>query len=228
VALRLRLYTARNPSDGVNQSVTRFLLCASLAVIGAIATQLSATRYLPLVDRLQWESWDELVLLGAIGGALLGNLYWVAMKPSERVTRAIVLCVLAHVLVWISFLIFNPPLTEAEFADIDASRKALSTDNGFDLLTDQPFVVAGRWSGTYGAVNDADGTFAMDSMGAPGMVITPASHTGGDSTLMGKETVFGDVKRRLTREDWNVVNRVNGSPFSGKNQAGKSIVYPPN
>ena len=69
MALRLRLYTARNPSDGVNQSVTRFLLCASLAVIGAIATQLSATRYLPLVDRLQWESWDELVLLGAIGGA---------------------------------------------------------------------------------------------------------------------------------------------------------------
>jgi alpha-tubulin suppressor-like RCC1 family protein len=79
-----------------------------------------------------------------------------------------------------------------------------------------------------GHVLGRGGTFAMDSMGAPGMVITPASHTGGDSTLMGKETVFGDVKRRLTREDWNVVNRVNGSPFSGKNQAGKSIVYPPN
>jgi uncharacterized membrane protein YfcA len=139
--------------------VSRFRLCASLAVVAAIATQLSATRYLPLAERLRWETWDwdELVFFGAIGGALLGNLCWVAVKLSERVTRATLVCVIANVLVWIAFLVFNPPLPESEFAEITARRAGQSRDGlDLDLIDHAPIVIAGRWSGTFGAVNNAD------------------------------------------------------------------------
>ena len=146
--------------------MTRFLLCASLAVIAAIATQLSATRYLPLAERLLWGNWDELVLPGAIGGTLLGNLCWVTLKPSERITRATFVCVAANVLVWISFLVFNPPRPASEFAEISARRAGQdSRDGGIDIIDDAPIIVAGRWKGTFGAVNSAD--YALSIFAAP-------------------------------------------------------------
>jgi hypothetical protein len=186
--------------------VTRFLLCASLAVIGAIATQLSATRYLPLAERLRWESWDELVLLGVIGGALLGNLWWVALKLPERLTRATLLCVVANVLVWISFLIFTPPLTASEFAEISAHRAGQDSRNGFDvdIVHDVPIVVAGRWSGTWGAVNAAD--YALHLFAGPAVIfaellVVPPSYSGNYATK-GESYVIAGVGFVLSTSFW--------------------------
>ena len=165
--------------------MTRFLLCASLAVIGAIVTQLSATRYLPLAERLHWESWDELVLFGAIGGALLGNLCWVTLKPSERVTRATLFFVIANVLVWVAFLVFNPPLTDSEFAEITAGRAQQDSQNGFDIVDHAPIVVAERWSGTFGAVNDADRAlsfFAGPAVMFTNLLVVPPRYIGSYAT----------------------------------------------
>jgi len=186
--------------------VTRFRICAALAVIGAIATQLSATRYLPLAERLGWESWDELVLFGAIGGALLGNLCWVAMKPFERVTRATLLCVLAHVLVWISFLVFNPPLKESEFVDINARRTGQDAQVGLDVVDDAPIVVAGRLSGTFGAVNTAD--YALHLAAGPAvtfvewLVVPPRYRFSGIPASKGESYVIAGVGFVLSTSFW--------------------------
>lgn len=84
-------------------------------------------------------------------------------KISERVTRTTFLCVVANVLVWISFLVFNPPLTESEFSEITARRAGQDSQNGLDLIDHEPLVVDGRWSGTYGAVNNADRALSLFS-----------------------------------------------------------------
>jgi hypothetical protein len=186
--------------------VTRFLICASLAVIGAIATQLSATRYLPLAERLVWESWNELALFGAIGAALIGNLCLVAMKPLERVTRATLLCVLTHVLVWISFLVFNPPLTESEFVGINARRTAQDAQVGLDIVDDAPIVVAGRWSGTFGAVNAAD--YALHLAAGPAvtfvewLVVPPRYKFSGIPASKGESHVIAGIAFVLSTSFW--------------------------
>jgi hypothetical protein len=165
--------------------VNRLRLCASLALAGAVATQLLATRYLPVPERLLRESWDELALFGAIGGALQGNLCWVAMKPSERVTRAALLCILANVLVWTLFLLFNPPLPESEFAEITARRAGQDSRNSLDIVDDAPIVVAGRWNGTFGAVNNADyalGFFAGPAVTFANLLVVPPRYIGSYAT----------------------------------------------
>lgn len=165
------------------------LLCASLTLVGAVATQLLTTRFVPLpplAERIAWENWGSLVPFGAICGALLGNLCWVALKPSERVTRATLLCVVANVLVWIAFLLFNPPLPESEFVEIAANRaRADQSGDSLDLITDQPIVVAGRWSGTYGSVNTADralGFFAGPAVMFMNFLVVPPRYIGSDAT----------------------------------------------
>lgn len=183
--------------------MTRFRLCASLAVAGAVVTQLLSTRYLPFADRLLWENWDTLALAGAIGGALLGNLCWVASKISERVTRATLLCVIANVLVWMAFLLFNPPLSESEFAEITARRAGQSQD-GFDLIDHAPIVVAGRWSGTYGAVNNADR--ALSFVADPAVMFTnslvvPPRYIGSEATR-GESWVTAGVGFVLSTSFW--------------------------
>ena len=189
--------------------MTRFRLCASLAVSGAIATQVFATRYLPLVGRLSWESWDERMLLGAIGGALIGNVCWVAMNLPERVTRAALLCAAANVLVWISFLIFAPPLTGSEFAEISSRRAGQDSQNGFDLdiVHDVPIVVAGRWSGTWGAVNTAD--YALHVFAGPAvifaeLVVVPPSFSGNYATK-GESYAIAGVAFVLSTSFWMAV-----------------------
>jgi hypothetical protein len=122
---------------------------------------------------------------GAIGGALLGNLCWLALKLPERLTRATLLCVVANVLVWISFLAFAPPLTVSEFAEISAHRAGQDSRNGFDIVHDVPIVVAGRWSGTWGAVNAAD--YALHVFAGPAVIfaellVVPPSFSGNYAT----------------------------------------------
>ena len=172
--------------------------------MGAIATQLSATRYLPLAERLRWESWDELVLLGVIGGALLGNLWWVALKLPERLTRAAFVCVLANVLVWIAFLAFNPPLTQSEFAEIMARRAGQDSKDGLDIIDDAPLVVAGRWKGTFSAVNAAD--YALSLFAGPAvtfteLLIVPPRYIGSYATK-GESYVIAGVGFVLSTSFW--------------------------
>jgi hypothetical protein len=175
-----------------------------LAVIGAIGTQLLATRYLPLADRFVWDSWDDLVPFGAVGGALLGNLCWVALKASERVTGATFVCVVANVLVWIAFLVFNPPLTASEFAEISAHRAGQDSRSGYDIVTDVPIVVAGRWSGTWGALNAAD--YALHVFAGPAvlfaeLLVVPPFYSG-DYATKGESYVIAGVCFVLSTSFW--------------------------
>jgi hypothetical protein len=175
-----------------------------VALVGAVATQLLATRYLPFADRLLWENWDDLVPLGAVGGALLGHLCWVAQKPSERVTQAMQLCVIANVLVWVAFLVFNPPLTESEVADINARR---GDQDGLDIIDDAPIVVAGRWSGTWGAVNTAD--YALHAAAGPAvtfaeLLVVPPLYIGSNATR-GESYVIAGVGFVLSTSFWLAV-----------------------
>jgi hypothetical protein len=168
---------------------------------------------LPLAERLLWESWDDRMPFGAIGGALLGNLCWVALKLPKRVTRATFLCVVANVLVWISFLIFTPPLTASEFAEISAHRAA----QDFDIVHDVPIVVAGRWSGTWGAVNAAD--YALHLIAGPAvafaeLLVVPPSYSGNYATK-GESYAIAGMAFVLSTSFWMAV----GGGFSALRRA---------
>ncbi len=184
--------------------MTRFLFCASLAVVGGVSTQLLTTRYLPLAERFLWERWGEFVPFGALGGALLGNLCWVALKASQRVTRAMFVCVVANVVVWLAFLVFNPPLTESEFAEITTQRAGQNSQNGLDIVDDAPVVVAGRWSGTFGAVNGAD--YALHLFAGPAVMfaevlVVPVLYSGSYATT-GESWEVAGVGFMLSTSFW--------------------------
>jgi hypothetical protein len=195
---------------GVNQDVTRFLLCLSLALVAAIATQLLATRYVPLAERLLWENWGDLIVFGAICGALVGNLCWVALKVAERVTRATLVCVVANVLVWIAFLVFNPPLTKAEWAEMtrppEQDAHAAAQGAGLDIVDDAPLVVAGRWSGTFGSVSTSDyflGLFAGPPVTFAWLLVVPPRYpTSYRSTTEGESYVVAGVGFVLSTAFW--------------------------
>jgi hypothetical protein len=179
--------------------VTRLLLCTSLALVGAVLTQFLGHRYLPLSEVFLWENWDDLGFAGAIGGALMANLCWVALEPSQRISRAMLVCVAANALAWTSFLLFNPPLPDAEFTRIAAERAR--HDAGSERLqfaTDQPIVVAGRWHGTYGSVNRADfvfGFFADPAVQFTEFFVIPPRYIGSDAAKGESYVVAADDER---------------------------------
>jgi len=90
------------------------------------------------------------------------------------------------VLVWASFLTFNPRLDDAEFSRIERQRLQRDTGlGGLDLVTDQPIVVAARWHGTFGAVNFADwllGVFAAPAISFADAIVVPPRYSGTDAT----------------------------------------------
>jgi hypothetical protein len=95
------------------------------------------------------------------------------------------LCVLANVLVWTSFLVFNPPLTDSEFAEITAGRARQDSPSGLDIVDHAPIVVAERWSGTFGAVNDADRAlsfFAGPAVMFTNLLVVPPRYIGSYAT----------------------------------------------
>jgi hypothetical protein len=122
------------------------------AVLGASATQVLYSRFIPFSSVLSWNYWDvQLALEGAIAGALIAHLVWVLTDVRARLRRSAVIAVAANVVVWILFLIVTPPLTASEFDAIQAERNRRDADSGLDLITHEPVIVAGRMLGTYGA-----------------------------------------------------------------------------
>jgi len=105
---------------------------------------------------------------------------------TQRGSRAAAICALANVLVWASFLTFNPRLDDAEFSRIERQRLQRDTGlGGLDLVTDQPIVVAARWHGTFGAVNFADwllGVFAAPAISFADAIVVPPRYSGTDAT----------------------------------------------
>jgi hypothetical protein len=116
-------------------------------------------RFLPVSEAFRWENWaSPWIVAGALAGAIIGHALWVVAKPRQRASRAAAVCVLANVLVWLSFLTFTPPLDNAEFSRVDKERVQRDAEPGrLDFVTDQPTVVAARWHGTFGAVNSLTG-----------------------------------------------------------------------
>src|SRR5262245_5112965 len=90
-------------------------LVVGLGLCGAVTTQFVASRFLPLSEVLRWDNWNNLSIAGSVAGVLVGHLVWVTAKPSQRVSRATVMCVAANLVAWILFLAFASPVTNSEF-----------------------------------------------------------------------------------------------------------------
>jgi hypothetical protein len=105
--------------------------------------------------QVQWEIWW--MIAGALAGALTGHFLWVLVDPRRRLSRAATVLILLNTIIWISYLIVTPPLAMSEFEQIEAERTLRDAGTGgLDFVTHAPTVVAGRWHGTFGAVNVAD------------------------------------------------------------------------
>jgi hypothetical protein len=119
-----------------------------------------------------------------------------------------IVCVLANVLVWMSFLLFNPPLPDSEFTRIAADRARHDAGSAeIDFVTDQPIVVAGRWHGTFGSVNRAD--FIFSFFADPAVVFTewlviPPRYIGSDATK-GESYVAAAAGFVLSTSFWTAV-----------------------
>jgi hypothetical protein len=112
--------------------------------------------------------------------------------------------VVANVLVWISFLVFNPQRPESEFAEITARRAGQGSQDGLDIIDDAPIIVAGRWSGTFGAVNAAD--YALHLSAGPAVtfaewIVVPPLSIGSDATK-GESYVIAGVAFVLSTSFW--------------------------
>jgi hypothetical protein len=114
----------------------------------------------PLPPIEPWRSrgiamYPSLVVESAIAFALVARLAWSCWQPSRRIGRLSRWLMAAHAAAWIAFLVVSPPVPDEVLAAIDASRRA-PFDGSVDLVHDAPTIVAGRYSGTFGAMNGAD------------------------------------------------------------------------
>jgi hypothetical protein len=96
----------------------------------------------------------SLVVESAIAVALVGHLAWSCWRPSTRIGRVARWLMAAQTAAWIAFLIVTPPVPDEVFAEIDARRR--SPSGHIEIVHDAPTIVAGRYSGTFGSVNEAD------------------------------------------------------------------------
>jgi hypothetical protein len=169
-------------------------LVVGMGIAGVVLTQFMTYRTLPLAEVFRWENWQSAWIEGATAGALLGHLVWVIAKPRQRVSRAVAVCTIANVIVWLSFLAITPELPASEFRRIDAERAKRDADSGLDLITDQPIVVAGRWHGTFGAFTAADRLltlFAAPAIAFSAMLIVPVRYIGIDATKRESVAIAG-------------------------------------
>jgi hypothetical protein len=132
------------------------------AVVGTIASQIALFRFLPVSMALEWDAWTASFAVEAgIAGGLVGNLAWVLVSPRLRLGRVAAIAVAANIVAWIGFLAVHPPLTPAQFAEIDAERARRNQDSGIDLTTHEPIVVAARMHYTYPPDGVADRLLAL-------------------------------------------------------------------
>lgn len=196
----------------------QWALVLAFGIAGAVITQYLTYRDFPVAEMFRWENWQSAWIAGATAGAIVGHLVWVTWKPRQRVSRAaVIICALANVLVWISFLAFSPTLDDEEFGRIETERRERDARPGhLEWTTDQPIVVAARWHGTFGAVNFADrvlSLFAGPAIGFVDLLVVPSRYIGIDATKResfaiagfgfvlstGFWVVFGDVVSALRR-----------------------------
>ena len=139
-------------------------------------------RSLAVTDIFRSGHWQSPWIAGTVAGAIAGYFLWVIAKPRQRTSRAAVVCVLANVLVWLSFLAVTPPLDDAHFSRVERARAQSDMDSdGLDIVEDGPIVVAARWHGTFGGVNFADwllGVFAGPAIGFAEELIVPSRYVG--------------------------------------------------
>lgn len=163
-----------------------WVLVVAFGILGAVLTQYVTYRFLAAGEIFRWENWQSPWIAGAVAGALVGHFIWIVSKPRQRASRGAATCVLANVLVWLSFLTFSTPLDDAEFSRIDRERVQRDAHHGgLDFVTDQPIIVAARWHGTFGAVNFADwllSLFAAPAIGFAELLIVPSRYIGTDAT----------------------------------------------
>jgi hypothetical protein len=195
----------------------RWALVLAFGIAGAVIMQYLTYRDFPVAEVFRWENWQSSWIAGATAGAIVGHVVWVISKARQRVSRAAVICALANVFVWMSFLAFSPPLDDEEFGRIETERRERDARPGhLEWTTDQPIVVAARWHGTFGAVNFADwllSLFAGPAIGFADLLIVPSPYIGIDATKResfaiagfgfvlstGFWVVFGDVVSALRR-----------------------------
>jgi hypothetical protein len=140
----------------------RLLLIGAGAAVAVVASQIALYRFLPIAVALAWDSWTaEFVVEAAIAGGLVGNLLWIVGSPRQRLSRAAAIVVAANAIAWFGFLAVHPPLTQAQFAEIDAERARRDQDSGLDLVTHEPIIVAARMHYTYPPDGIADRLLAL-------------------------------------------------------------------
>lgn len=143
-------------------------------------------RVLSMAEMLRPAEWQISWFAGATGGALIGHLLWVMAQPRQRISRAATACALVNALVWLSFVTVTPPLDGVEFGRVENERVQRDPDPGrLDLVTDRPIVVAGRWHGTFGAMNLADWLLSLlagPAIEFAALVVVPSRFIGLDAT----------------------------------------------
>lgn len=131
------------------------MLCVG-ALTGAWSTELLLYRDIGVLAALRWGYWPGLNVEGAIAGALLVNFAWILINPRRRLRRSAAIAVVANAAVWVAFLLLTPPLTLAQFVEIDSERARREADSAMTLMSHQPVIVAGRMVGTYWSINIMD------------------------------------------------------------------------
>lgn len=161
---------------------THLTVVLASGLVGAAATHWLFYRFLPPSEIFHWSMVDLVWLIpGAIAGGLSAHLLAVIARPRRWVSAGAVVCVAANAAVWLAFLC-TAPLSQAEFQRIDARRQEADSTGGLvNFATDQPTVVAGRWHGTYGVINFADGFLTMSAgpaIGFANTIVVPARYDG--------------------------------------------------
>ena len=183
---------------------TYLAILLAAGVGGAAATQWLFYRFLPLSEVFRWSDLDLLWLLpGAIAGALSAHFVAVIAQPRRRGSRGAVVCAAANTAVWLAFL-STATLSQSEFQQIAARRVEIdSARGGMNFITDQPIVVAARWSGTFGAVNVPDRLLNLSAgpaIGFANMVIVPARYA--DSATRGESYAVAGLAFFLSTAFW--------------------------
>jgi hypothetical protein len=125
----------------------RSKMVIAAGLLGALSTLYATTRTNSVGYLFESGYWDIPLVGGALAGAFVGNAVWVLMNASQQLSRAAVVAVLVNLGAW-SFFLTTPTVTETEWAKTQGE--------GLALMTGEPIMLAGRWTGTHGPVNTAD------------------------------------------------------------------------
>jgi hypothetical protein len=79
-------------------------LVLAFGIAGAGITQSLTYQFLSVAEIFRWDNWQFPCFAGGTAGAIVGHFVWVMSKPRQRASFAAVICALANVLVWMSFL----------------------------------------------------------------------------------------------------------------------------